>query len=143
MDNRYTIKTTHLLNQNSLRWDTEVIPAGLLLVERQETERLPFASNEWLNNMYEGPTLITQRSETLIMIFPFVENLAQRAQLTRSWLLDELADLAIPSLPLKCHYKTSYEQYVRKTNQYLKIHKIYWHQSFITGKTVILLFIIV
>jgi len=98
VDSRYTIKTILFLNQNSLRRATEVISAGLLLVESQERARPPFASNQGLNNMYEGPTLITQRSETLIVIFPIVENLAQRSQLTQSWLLGELADLQFPAL---------------------------------------------
>jgi len=47
--------------------------------------------------MYESPTLITQWSEILIVIFPFVESLAQIVQLTQSWLLGELADLQFPA----------------------------------------------
>jgi hypothetical protein len=54
------------------------------------------------------------------MIFSFVENLAQRAQKTQSWLLDEFVNLQFPSLPVKCHYKTTYVQYVQKQNQHLK-----------------------
>ena len=97
MDSRYTIKTVLSLNQNILPRAPEAISAGLLLVERQETERPPSASNQGLNDVYEGPTRSTQRSETLIIFFSFVENLERKAQLTQCWLVGELADLQFPA----------------------------------------------
>jgi len=97
VDSRYTIKTVLSLNQNILPRAPEAISAGLLLVERQETERPPSASNQGLNDVYEGPTRSTQRSETLIIFFSFVENLERKAQLTQCWLVGELADLQFPA----------------------------------------------
>ena len=84
VDDRYKIKTKTLLHQKSLRRTTDVISTGLLVVERQETERQTSPSNLRLNRKYEGPTLNTPKSETLIMIFPFVKNLSRKAQLTQS-----------------------------------------------------------
>jgi len=67
------------LKQNSLRLATEMISAGLLFVESQETERHLSLSNRGLNKRYEGPNVITPQSETLIKIFPFVRNLARKS----------------------------------------------------------------
>jgi len=70
--------------------------------------------------MYEGPTLITQWSETLIMIFPFVESLVQIAQLTQSWLLGKLADLQFPAFLWSAITRQRIYSMFKNTNQYLK-----------------------
>ena len=85
-----------LLKQNCLRWATEMFSAGLLLVERQEMDRLSLSNKALIKGVGPHPNQTT--------IWDLDKNLPIRWKISRkiachtlSWLLGELSWLAIPT----------------------------------------------